>query len=401
MSGNEIPTGYERRLDQPKIAAKLLEFLVELLYPHADEENPEIIRLRDIERRYPLTRLQPNGPARQALAQSRRINRSQRQLRQLGLCEFYTGLIFLYYNGDSHRAVTQFTEARIQWGLMNEALSVSLSHYGQGLAHYHDGDYEAALRQFTTVERQLQRIHLSHDQERFLFLLRHYLDEDKTALLRALWPDEIEPKSTPAQTQTPALVSPPQVSPPQDSPVPLPEAETAAPPYLSDADTRARAADGRQRAPAARPLDQMNAPTPIPGHFVRGQRYAWYEVVERSGHFLKDVRQGAVLLVDKKPELAARRPGTPVIVGSEQEQIGGCVQVKPFGEGSEIVPRVRIHYLGRMLGRDVRIDSARFHRDTSSGNVTLQMDSNQRIEIQEDRIVGVVVGMWQQQLFSR
>jgi hypothetical protein len=399
MSGNEIPTGYERRLDQPKIAAKLLEFLVELLYPHADEENPEIIRLRDIERRYPLTRLQANGPARQALAQSRRINRSQRQLRQLGLCEFYTGLIFLYYNGDSHRAVTQFTEARIQWGLMNEALSVILSHYGQGLAHYHDGDYEAALRQFANVERQLQRTHFSHGQERFLPLLRHYLDEDKTVLLRALWPDEIEPQSTPAQTRTPASSAP--VSPPQVSPAPPPASETAAPPPPPDADARPRAEDGRQPAQAAPPVDQMNVPTPIPGHFMRDRRYVWYEVVERSGHFLKDVRQGALLLVDNKPEVTAKRPGTSVIVSSEQEQISGCVQVKPFGEGNEIVPRVRIHYLGRILGRDVRIDSARFRRDTSSGNVTLQMDSNQRIEIHEDRIIGVVVGMWQQQLFSR
>jgi tetratricopeptide (TPR) repeat protein len=373
---------YGRRLERPQIAARLLEFLIELLYPDTDEASPEIIRLKDVERRYPLTKLQPNGPARQALAQSRRINRSPHQHRQLGLSEYYAGLIFLYYNDDYHRALTQFAEARRQWSFVNETLAVCLTHYGQGLVHYHDGDYEAALRQYTIVERQLQRMHFSNNQDRLLQHLRHYLDEDKAVLLERMWPPEAEPE-------------------PEPEPEPAPEAarpRTAAatePPYVPGDGATPGPRNEQEAGQAALPVDQMNAPTPMPGHQMRGQRYAWYEVVEQDDHYFDDVARGSWLLVDKEQKLDAG-PGARVIVGDHT--VYGGVGVRAFGKNGEVGQRIRMHCLGKFVEP---IEYGSFLNDPDSGEVTLQVANEQFITVQKDKIVGVVIGIWQQVFFSQ
>jgi hypothetical protein len=391
------PNEYEQRLEQLQITAKLLEFLVELLYPHADEESPEIIRLKDIERRYRLTKLQPNGPARQALAQSRRINRTQRQLRRLGLCEFYTGLIFLYYNNDCHRALTQFAEARLQWGLVNEAQPVCLTHYGQGLVHYHEGDYELALRQFAVVERLLQRMHIrKNNQERFLHCLRYYVDKDRVTLLEKMWPPEV-PESGPESEPEREPASEPEAE-PQTAP---PHTAVTEPPYASGTASYSDSGSVQQSDGALLPLDRMNAPTPMPGHQMRGWRYIWYKVEQRHDQFLETYSQGDWLLVDTEQKNGSHGPGTPVVVGDDQEQLHGSVIVRPYSENKQTNPPVRIHYLGRLVGHDRRIDHTDFSVDPYSRDVTLQMDSRQQIAIQEDKIVGVVIGIWQQTSFPQ
>jgi hypothetical protein len=182
------------RLEKLKPVADELEEMIALLYPYDEEGSPEVIWLRDIKKRYQFTKL--GLPARQALAQARRINRSQRRHQQLGLCEFQIGVIFLYYQANCHYAAAQFAEARRQWQFVNETAAACLSHYAEGLAYYHEQEYEAALRHYSLTERLMRRLAFSSNQiaPEFSRLLVERLTASKKALLADMWPPEAEPE---------------------------------------------------------------------------------------------------------------------------------------------------------------------------------------------------------------
>jgi hypothetical protein len=375
---------YATRLTTLQAITKKLEAMVELLYPYDDEGSPELIWLRDIQSRYPLTQL--GSPARQALTQAQRINRTQRQHWQLGLCEFQIGLIFLHYQADCHYAVTQFGAARRQWQFVNEMAAVCLTHYAQGLVHYHEQEYEAALRQYSQAEQLLPRLQFNSNNsnqkiEKFMEDLITALTAAKKKLLEEMWPAD----TTPAPAPTPEPVPPPATG-----------AAAAADTHTPDAD-QGRQVD--QAASIQRPVDRMNTATPLPDHLLRGHRYIWYQVVQRYDLFLQEITQGTWLLVDTEPAAAAQKPGTPVIVVNNPENIHASVAVSPY-ETSGVGQR--ISYVGCVVGREPPIEhEVRFSVDPASKNVTLQLNSQQQLEIQESNIAGVVIGIWQPEVTFR
>ena len=61
--------------------------------------------------------------------------------------------------------------------------------------------------------------------------------------------------------------------------------------------------------------------SPIPGHALDDDRYAWYAVADRQGGFLPSIPTGIWLLADRElDELATGR--SVVIVGSRQAGLG-------------------------------------------------------------------------------
>ncbi len=129
-----------------------LRGLLDLLFP--DAQNPDILTVDDVIRRYPLTGL--GAPAAAAMEQSRRILRARRDYLQIGLGDFHAGLIFLYW-GDSRAAAQQFATARAQWSLASDIPVGCLAYFAQGLALQHGYHFEAAMTQFGWAERCLGR----------------------------------------------------------------------------------------------------------------------------------------------------------------------------------------------------------------------------------------------------
>lgn len=386
MTATPPAESYQDRLNDQEVAANLLAYLVELLHPPSDEESPEVIRLRDIERRYPLTKLQANGPARQALAQSHRINRAQRQHKRLGLSEFYTGIIFLYYNADYHRALSHFTQARMYWGLVNNTTAICLTHYGQGLVHYYDGEYEAALRQFAIADRQMSRPHFLPNQEQFLQTMKQYMVKDKTAVLAKLWPPETEPE--PEQVPASAPIDPvAQPQPPHSDMRPGQLTDPALP-----VEQQEKPDEPRSLRPALPPLDRMNVSTPIPSHLMPSQQYVWYQVVERyDHHFFPQLAPGDWLLVDTARPVDQTRQDTVIVQATDLQ---GGVAVEPYSRAQGIGQRIYLYHLGQLAGQ------RSFPFVVSSGECVLQIDSQQYIPTQTDDVIGVVIGKWQQHTLS-
>jgi hypothetical protein len=361
------------RLQWPDQMAKALDSLVEMLYPYNEEESPEVIWLRDIEKRYPLTKL--GQPARQALAQAQRINRARREHRLLGLCEFNIGLIYLHYRADYHHALTQFGEARRQWLFESQTAAVCLTHYAQGLAHYHEQEYEAALRQFSLTEQLLRRVSFNSNQQanKFLDTLIAYLTEDRKTLLNWMWPaeDESEPQPAPqtAPPATPRTTTPEPVA--TEAPVTVPTPEP--PPPLAD--------NGQPTGPPP-PINQQE--TPVYGHELRNKRYEWYEVIQQDERFL-NIPQGTWLLVDKQAKIDDYKPGVLLIISDEIHCQAGLREgiIVKTRTASQIGQRITL------LGK-ANIDHATFSED-----IDLQLDSQQQFKIKLEDILGMVVGIWQ------
>ncbi len=378
------PARFVARLERLRPVA---EELAALLYTYSEEESPEVIWLRDIQSRYPLTEL--GNPARQALAQAQRINRSQRRHLQLGLCEFQIGLIFLYYRADCQFATAQFEKARRQWQFVSETAAVCLTHYAQGVVYYHDQEYEAALHQFSLIEPLMRRLTFSSNQNVQVFMNR--LQEDlvvnKKILLAEMWPPDAEPPQIIAPPSSGTVRQPVDNSsgaarsgaengrsqPPQE---PIEEGKTAA--------------EGHTPGRTPRPIDRMNSPTPVPSHLMRGEQFVWYEVVAPAGQLSAErFPTGACLLVERE---GAVEFGSAIVIKEAQNNVRGGVIVKPLDTKAELGYRFRIYYAGEPEG--VRpIEWATFG-DPRADDFELNVESQRRIAIDKHMVVGTVVGVW-------
>lgn len=361
--------------------AEMLEEMVEHLFPYSDIESPEVIWLRNIKARYPLTKL--GRPARQALDQAQRINRSQRRHDQLGLCEYQIGLIYLYYQSDCHFAAAQFSEARRQWRFVDQSAAVCLTHFAQGLVHFHEQEYEAALDQYSRAEQLMRRVRFGSRQaaRKFLDELTPKLTEARRELLAAMWPPETEPPA------------PPPVDPPTSN---MSEQRQAT---GSSADEQPAAQEGRPPRPpgAVRPpFSQMERPVPVPAHILQSDQYVWYEVVASDhAQVASELPDGTCLLVE---QTAAVGPGKGVILTDGQDGVRTGIAVQPYGIKETSVVLGRICFLGTVVGTQ-RIEKGKFSVNMQTGKLALDVEEQRRIEIDESRIVGVVVGVWQPGLY--
>lgn len=378
------------RLEKLKPVADELEEMIALLYPYDEEGSPEVIWLRDIKIRYPLTNL--GLPARQALAQARRINRSQRRHQQLGLCEFQIGVIFLYYQANCHYAAAQFAEARRQWQFVNETAAACLSHYAEGLAYYHEQEYEAALRHYSLTERLMRRLAFSSNQiaPEFSRLLVERLTASKKALLADMWPPEAEPEPEVVSNQESLEIAG----------QPVDNMNTQRDEHVDDEHVDDRAddhiedplSDGDQPE-TKQPTDRS---TPIPDHLMQTKRYVWYRVWEKYDLFCQDVPKDAWLLVDTAQRIGKDKDhimanGLSKLVVLKDRRVRGSFLVRQSGQ---VGKRIRLDYVGEIVDEKI-VNSIPFSRDAATGNITLQISSSQLIKTQETEIIGVVVGIWQ------
>ncbi len=348
-----------------------LRVMLDYLYPH--DISVDIITLKDVQTRYPLTGL--GAPAISAIQQSHRILRGTKDFEQSGLAAFHTGLIYLHW-GECLMAAQQFAEARQQWQLVHNASSICLSYFAEGCAQHHIFHYEDGMSNYNQTERWLARLKITepsshHDQ--FLRLLTDRLATAMHNLREKLWPPEQEKVQDQEQVQETAV---PSYTPPQ--PTPTPEqisliTETPIEPISEMANNIP--------APIIT-LTNGQSHSPIPALHTTSHTHRWYEVEDKQNNFLPDIHKGAWLLIDTQ----FQRPfeaGDLIIIGANDDNMDGSIPVRPF---SHTRPFDRI-YLSKVEF------TGSFTRDTNSGEVTLILDTGTR-QVQTENIIGIVIGAW-------
>jgi hypothetical protein len=358
-----------------------LELLLSVLFP--DPPALDCITIDDILRRYRLTGL--GAPALTAIEQSQRIVRARGDYHQLGVCEFHIGLIYFTW-ADHRAAANQFLLARQSWTLASDASAKCLAHFAQGLALADAQHYEPAMLQYGRAERLLSQQprsgpaatrHGALDEK-----MRPLLIAAQEALRVRLWPNDQSAPAAPAEHAASNAPSP---------------AEHA----VSDADSASPRSPQPQMRPATpddRPLlgaHISNMPpiprhrdSPIPGHALDDDRYAWYAVADRQGGFLPSIPTGIWLLADRElDELATGR--SVVIVGSRQAGLGS-ISLRPLAQSS----LTHALYLGfRISDRGASSDHPTAPADALS---QLYLDDSQRAVSGSDvQVLGVVKGFWQ------
>lgn len=169
---------------QTRVAISQLSTLLDLLYP---EPGPDVYTLEDFVYRHPLTGL--GELAAREIEQSQRINRAQGDFRQIGLCEFHIGLIYLYW-GQYQSAQTQFAIARRQWSFVNEPAAVCLAHFAEGAAQELAYHYEVALAVYGKALTALGRIKFSAPSAKeteFAESLTTFVKEAQERVRHNLW----------------------------------------------------------------------------------------------------------------------------------------------------------------------------------------------------------------------
>ena len=195
---------------------------------------------------------------------------------------------------------------------------------------------------------------------------------------------------------------------PNDQSAPAAPAEHAAsntPPPAERAASDADSASPRSAQPQMRPATPDDRPllgahisnmppitrrrdSPIPGHALDDDRYAWYAVADRQGGFLPSIPTGIWLLADRElDELATGR--SVVIVGSRQAGLGS-ISLRPLAQSS----LTHALYLGfRISDRGAAGDHPTAPADALS---QLYLDDSQRAVSGSDvQVLGVVKGFWQ------
>jgi len=171
--------------DGTRASVERLNELLNMLYGRP--ENPDLITLDDVLRRYRLTAL--GKPAMTAIDQSRRMVRAVGDYEQIGLCEFHIGLIFLYW-GDGRGAAQQFMAARQQWSFTDHTAAVTLAHYAAGVAQRRVFEHEKAARQLGKVKQLLPRIPLAPVSvtNQFMETLQAAVETTRSEMRDEMWP---------------------------------------------------------------------------------------------------------------------------------------------------------------------------------------------------------------------
>lgn len=354
-------------------AVAVLERLLKILYP--EEPSLDILTVRNIRERYPLTEL--GAPALAAIEQSRRIVRARADYEQVGLSEFHVGLIYLYWD-DSRAAANQFALARQPWSLINDTAAICLAHYAEGLGLFHSYHNEAAMLQYGRAERLLERIASAARVERLAALekeMRPLLTIAQATLRESLWPAEQRPAEA---LQAGYLTVPPATAgagepaagpqPPATAPAATAPPATTRPEWARRVMPASKLSGSLSDAPAA----------PVPGHVAIDDRFTWYRIVEKRDNFLPNIAPGMWLLADREVDERLAGGGEYVVVGSARPGLGS-ITVQPVTLSSA-VPHC---YLGYRQAAEGEAGAAKFVLDASG-----------RAAAENALVLAVVEGFW-------
>jgi hypothetical protein len=385
----------------PDTLATRLQALLELLFP----EPPlvDILTLTDFANRYPFTRLGRLAVA--AIEQSQRVTRASGDYGQMGLSEFYAGLIHLH-EGQFLGAAHFFAEARRYWMFAGRTTAVCLTHLAQGIAQQGAFQYELALARYGQAERCLRRL-LADDllgrNGEFVAACRTLLSECREELAQRLQAQAegdltereaqrvlVRAKRASQEARTRA-----ESSPAQPSPEPPPDTRPPADRPIVNLRSQPPPPD-----PAARPEEEAERegettavflPPPIPGHQNTQPHLVWYKAdpVENfdAQTWLPGVTANAHILVDTRIDRYFYNPGDLVIVNSER--VNGQIPVRP--DEPSVAPIQDPIFLGEVEkpppdDRDGPVGS------DDPGSVRLSPDTEAPLFAED--IIGIVIGVW-------
>ena len=390
-------------------SAEELEGLLEMLYP--DPPLVDIITLTEFKFRYRFSGLGVGAVA--AMERAQRITRAIGNYDQMGLSEFYNGLIYLH-DGQFLGAWPCFAEARRYWDFDNRATAVCLAQFAQGVAQHGAFHYELALNHYGKADRCMARFPIDDvtgEQGPFWRALRTLLAASRQSAIRQLRLIDEGPDSSAANRRI--ILDKPPVPPPSPPPteedestavMPPPEQQPAPRPASTPAvdlpifklsSTGAKPVNEQVRARSEDTEEETAVPfIPIPGHdnhspyliWMKPEPSSWEEVQA----FLPDIHAEDYILVDRDIENYIFKPGDLIIVDNKQG--AGSVPVEP-----QQPPLATRFPAPIYLGKIERPPNAPMVDGPEAANTA---NGRVRVSLQDERplyaedIIGIVVGIW-------
>ncbi|MBK7178409.1 MAG: hypothetical protein IPH82_14705 [Chloroflexi bacterium] len=390
-------------------SAEELEGLLEMLYP--DPPLVDIITLTEFKFRYRFSGLGVGAVA--AMERAQRITRAIGNYDQMGLSEFYNGLIYLH-DGQFLGAWPCFAEARRYWDFDNRATAVCLAQFAQGVAQHGAFHYELALNHYGKADRCMARFPIDDvtgEQGPFWRALRTLLAASRQSAIRQLRLIDEGPDSSAANRRI--ILDKPPVPPPSPPPteedestavMPPPEQQPAPRPASTPAvdlpifklsSTGAKPVNEQVRARSEDIEEETAVPfIPIPGHdnhspyliWMKPEPSSWEEVQA----FLPDIHAEDYILVDRDIENYIFKPGDLIIVDNKQG--AGSVPVEP--QQPPLATRFPAPiYLGKIeRPPDAPIVDGPEAANTANGRVRVSLQDERPLYAED--IIGIVVGIW-------
>ena len=390
-------------------SAEELEGLLEMLYP--DPPLVDIITLTEFKFRYRFSGLGVGAVA--AMERAQRITRAIGNYDQMGLSEFYNGLIYLH-DGQFLGAWPCFAEARRYWDFDNRATAVCLAQFAQGVAQHGAFHYELALNHYGKADRCMARFPIDDvtgEQGPFWRALRTLLAASRQSAIRQLRLIDEGPDSSAANRRiildkppVPPPSPPPTeedestavMPPPEQQPVPRPAPTPAVDlPIFKLSSTGAKPVNEQVRARSEDIEEETAVPfIPIPGHdnhspyliWMKPEPSSWEEVQA----FLPDIHAEDYILVDRDIENYIFKPGDLIIVDNKQG--AGSVPVEP--QQPPLATRFPAPiYLGKIeQPPDAPIVDGPEAANTANGRVRVSLQDERPLYAED--IIGIVVGIW-------
>ena len=390
-------------------SAEELEGLLEMLYP--DPPLVDIITLTEFKFRYRFSGLGVGAVA--AMERAQRITRAIGNYDQMGLSEFYNGLIYLH-DGQFLGAWPCFAEARRYWDFDNRATAVCLAQFAQGVAQHGAFHYELALNHYGKADRCMARFPIDDvtgEQGPFWRALRTLLAASRQSAIRQLRLIDEGPDSSAANRRI--ILDKPPVPPPSPPPteedestavMPPPEQQPAPRPASTPAvdlpifklsSTGAKPVNEQVRARSEDIEEETAVPfIPIPGHdnhspyliWMKPEPSSWEEVQA----FLPDIHAEDYILVDRDIENYIFKPGDLIIVDNKQG--AGSVPVEP--QQPPLATRFPAPiYLGKIeRPPNAPIVDGPEAANTANGRVRVSLQDERPLYAED--IIGIVVGIW-------
>ncbi|MBK8933360.1 MAG: hypothetical protein IPM76_13785 [Chloroflexi bacterium] len=390
-------------------SAEELEGLLEMLYP--DPPLVDIITLTEFKFRYRFSGLGVGAVA--AMERAQRITRAIGNYDQMGLSEFYNGLIYLH-DGQFLGAWPCFAEARRYWDFDNRATAVCLAQFAQGVAQHGAFHYELALNHYGKADRCMARFPIDDvtgEQGPFWRALRTLLAASRQSAIRQLRLIDEGPDSSAANRRiildkppVPPPSPPPTeedestavMPPPEQQPVPRPASTPAVDlPIFKLSSTGAKPVNEQVRARSEDTEEETAVPfIPIPGHdnhspyliWMKPEPSSWEEVQA----FLPDIHAEDYILVDRDIENYIFKPGDLIIVDNKQG--AGSVPVEP--QQPPLATRFPAPiYLGKIeRPPNAPIVDGPEAANTANGRVRVSLQDERPLYAED--IIGIVVGIW-------
>ena len=370
------------------IAVNQIAELIEFLFP---DPSPNVFTLSDFLNRYKITGLGKRAIT--AIEQSQRINRNTGDADQLGLCEFYVGLIYLY-SGDYRGAIKQFRIAPEKWNFSKSDLifeAKALAHYAEGVGQQLVYHYEDALIAYTNAEHGLQRsLTWNPSQEKakeFKEILSRYIKNQQNTIHKILWQVESSsPESTTAEQKDETREQEHQT---KNQPF-AKEEEGEKEPQVKEQLFEGKGKE-KEDVPNDREPTKQAASDEEPNSIIRQfytmpesaeyrEHCKWYRVQQSNKDYLPLPEKGTILLVDHRIKNYTCHEDDLILVGTDDENVINPVtplgkQLSPFEQIHITTPRL-VGVFTRPLQKPITLHDVK------------------EIPGRDAKIIGIVVGFW-------